>query len=181
MLRNEKYRGVDLWNRTHKLRNPEGGRIETRDRPEPEWVRHELPEIRIVSEEQWMAVHRQIQLVNEKWGPKRIGGFNRTEQSRTYLFSGLLVCGICGGGITITTGGEKPVYGCFGRRFRGTCTNDLYIRQATLEQQLIEALTSRLLRPDMLEHAVTSFHEALLQRIEEIRRMARNAAGQGQE
>src|SRR5881409_3790681 len=29
MLRNEKYRGVDLWNRTHKLRNPEGGRIET--------------------------------------------------------------------------------------------------------------------------------------------------------
>ena len=179
MLRNEKYRGVDLWNRTRKLRNPEGGRIETRQRPESEWVRHELPEIRIVSEEQWMAVQRQIKLVNEKWGAKRIGGFNRTEQSRTYLFSGLLGCGVCGGRITITTGGgksgKKPAYGCFGHRFRGTCTNDLHIRQANLEQQLIQALTNHVLRPEILEHAVTSFHEKLLERLEEMRKLARNA------
>ena len=134
------------------------------------------PELRIVSEEQWAQVQRQIKLVSEKSGPKRIGGFNRTERSNTYLFSGLLVCGICRSGMTITgssNGGSRPIYGCFAHRFRGAsvCSNSLYIRQQTLERQLIDGLTNRILRPDMLEHALASFSEKLQQRLEEMQRV----------
>ncbi len=35
-----------------------------------------------------------------------MGGMNRTERSRAYLFSGLLVCGLCGANMVIT-GGTK--------------------------------------------------------------------------
>jgi site-specific DNA recombinase len=50
MLRNERYRGVQVWNRTKKDRNPETGRKVSRPRPESEWMRVEVPDWRIVSE-----------------------------------------------------------------------------------------------------------------------------------
>ena len=53
MLRNERYRGVFVWNRTRKERNPETGRKISRPRPESDWMRVEVPEWRIVSEELW--------------------------------------------------------------------------------------------------------------------------------
>jgi site-specific DNA recombinase len=101
MLRNERYKGVIVWNRTTEVRNPETGRKETRRRPESEWVRVNVPTLRIISDELWDRVQEQIRFVNEKWGFKQMGGFYRTKNSSTYLFSGLLVCGICGASMTI--------------------------------------------------------------------------------
>jgi site-specific DNA recombinase len=124
--------------------------------------------------------------VSEKWGPKRIGGFNRTEKSRTYLFSGLLVCGVCGSGMTITgsnSGGTRPIYGCFAHRFRGAsvCSNSVYIHQPLLEQQLINGITNRILRPDMLEYVLTRFSEKLHQHVNEMQKLARDTAAQSSE
>ena len=53
MLRRERYRGVHVWNRTRKERNPETGRKVSRARPESDYVRAEVPGWRIVSEELW--------------------------------------------------------------------------------------------------------------------------------
>jgi len=39
MLRNERYRGVFVWNRTKKERNPETGRKNSRPGPMSEWMR----------------------------------------------------------------------------------------------------------------------------------------------
>jgi site-specific DNA recombinase len=179
ILRNETYRGVNIWNRTQKVRNPETGRKETRQRPDSEWVRVERPELRIVSEEQWMRVQLQIELVSGKWGPKRLGGFNRTEQSRTYIFSGLLKCGVCGAGMTITSSTmNDATYGCFAHRFRGACPNATCIRWHTLEQQLIDGLTNRILRSDMMEHTLLSFHRRLELRLAEMEKEARDFAAQ---
>jgi site-specific DNA recombinase len=44
MLRNERYRGVFVWNRTKKERNPETGRKTSRPRPESDWKRIDVPE-----------------------------------------------------------------------------------------------------------------------------------------
>lgn len=72
MLRNERYRGIQVWNRTEKQRNPETGRKIGRWRPESEWKRVEVPEWRIVPEELWNAAHAQIRAVNEKMGRSRL-------------------------------------------------------------------------------------------------------------
>ena len=142
----------------------------------------EWPESRIVSEEQWVRVQRQLELVNKKWGQKRIGGFNRTRASRSYLFSGLLTCGTCGGRMTITGGApQKRIYGCFAHRYCGTCPNHLTIRQETLENQLIGALVNRIFRPDMLEHAIEGFYRILRQRLAELQKAGRERSAQSNE
>src|SRR5713226_5837410 len=95
MLRNELYRGVRVWNRTVKTRNPETGRKVSKARPKEEWERVEVPKLRIVAEDLWNAVQARIVHVNANQGATRLGGMNRTAASRSYLFSGLLVCGEC--------------------------------------------------------------------------------------
>src|SRR4051794_11059329 len=57
MLYNERYRGVQVWNRTKKQRNPETGRKVSRPRPQSEWKRTNVPEWRIIPEELWQLVH----------------------------------------------------------------------------------------------------------------------------
>lgn len=89
MLRNEKYHGVVVWNRTKKVREPDTGRKISQKRPPSEWKLVDAPHLRIVSEELWAAVQRPNAEV-KKIGVARLGGQCRTRKSRSYLFSGLL-------------------------------------------------------------------------------------------
>ena len=73
ILRNERYRGVFLWNRTQKVRNPKTGRSVSRPRPESEWLRVDVPDWRIVDEQLWNAAHQRIHL-NKRLGASRCGG-----------------------------------------------------------------------------------------------------------
>ena len=175
MLRNERYRGVHVWNRTVKTRNPETGRKVAKDRPKSDWMRVEVPEWRIVPEELWCAAHARIADVNLRFGAKRFGGLNRTARSRSYLFSGLLVCGTCGSRIVIISGQGKRGYvryGCPSHRYRGVCSNALTIRQDRLESQLIAALEERILNSKLIDYTLQRFHEELQKRLAEIQRQA---------
>jgi site-specific DNA recombinase len=120
MLRNEKYRGVQVWNRTVKLRNPETGRKVSKGRPESEWVRVSIPTWRIVSDELWDAVHARIREVNTTLGAARRGGMNRTAKSQIYLFSGILICGECTSRLVIISGRGKRGYVKLVARVTGT-------------------------------------------------------------
>ena len=180
MIRNERYRGVCVWNRTRKERNPETGRNTSRPRPESDWVRVDVPEWRIVSEELWQQAHQQIGFVNQRFGNSRLGGMNRTEESRRYLFSGLLKCGICGGNMTIVGGGGLrgyTKYGCPSHRYRGVCDNALTIRRDRLEEQLLKGLTEKFLKPDVIDYAIQSFQRELNARLKTIQDEALMAAG----
>jgi site-specific DNA recombinase len=181
MLRNERYRGVFVWNRTKKERNPEAGRKTSRPRPESEWKRIEVPDWRIVSEELWERVQARIRFVGERFtSHQHLGGFTRTERSRKYLFSGFLVCGTCGAKMVIVTGSGKRAYvkyGCPSHRYRGICSNRLMIRQDRLEAQLIAGLTERITRQDLIDYALERFHEELKRRLKELQDQALSVAG----
>jgi site-specific DNA recombinase len=179
MLRNERYRGVFVWNRTHKERNPETGRKTSRPRPESEWMRVEIPEWQIVSEELWGRTHNQIAFATKKFSKAQLGGFNRTEKCRRYLFSGFLLCGICGSNMVIVSGSGLRgyvKYGCPSHRYRGTCSSSLMIRQDRLEDQLIWGLSDKIFRPEMLEYAVNRFAEELHRRLEQMQKENAKAA-----
>jgi site-specific DNA recombinase len=173
MLRNERYRGVQVWNRTVKVRNPETGRKVSKQRPPEEWKRVEVPEWRIVSEELWQAAHTRIVANGKKFTAACLGGLNRTERSRSYLFSGLLVCGTCGSRLIITSGNGKRAYvryGCPSHRYRGVCENDLTIRQDRLEAQLIGAIERRVLNSNLLEYTLQQFRSGLEKKLAEMQR-----------
>jgi Recombinase len=69
VLQRELYRGVIVWNRTRK--RDAWGRKRQAERPEGDWLRLEVPELRLVSEELWNESHAQFDrrraLVRQRW------------------------------------------------------------------------------------------------------------------
>jgi site-specific DNA recombinase len=179
MLFNQKYRGVIVWGRTKKMRNPETGRKVSKARPESEWKTIEAPELRIVSEELWRLAHEQNARVNQL-GIQRIGGMCRTPGSRTYLFSGMLTCGSCGSSVVIISGGGKRgyvKYGCHAHKHSGVCDNNWTIRRDRLEDQLLGAIEQRLLDPVILDYAVEKIEQVVKARIADVQRQAQSPNG----
>ena len=80
----------------------------------------------------------------------------RSEDARRprYLFSGLLTCGVCGGGYTMV--GARH-YGCANVRNRGTCDNRLTIRRDALEDAVLNGLKNNLLQPDLIREFVEEY------------------------
>lgn len=178
MLRREKYRGVHKWGETYTVRNPETGRKETRRRCAEEILRLPVPEWRIVTDELWERAHTQIRLMG-RFGTPRSGGLNRTQRSKTYLFSGLLACGTCEHNITITSGQNASVrYGCPAHRYNGACSNHVSIRRDRLEEQLLGYLVGSLLQHQHLEYALSRFYEEVETRLREIDELSRKTAAQ---
>jgi hypothetical protein len=73
-----------------------------------------------------------------------------------YLLSGLLACGVCGGGFTIVNAHD---YGCATHRSKGTCSNPYRVRRDELECRVLDGLKHRLLAPDMVEEFARAFHD----------------------
>jgi site-specific DNA recombinase len=172
ILRNQKYVGVVLWNQTKQFKDPETGAIETRKKRQDEIVRVELPHLRIIPEDLWDRIQARIKIVDEKVKPHRLGGMNKAE-NKTYLFSGLLECGVCGGPIIITGGkGCEASYGCRAARYQRGCTNKLRVRADRLTAQLVEALAERVLTPEFIDCLVVSVCRELNDQFEESRKQA---------
>ena len=70
ILRNAKYTGVWVWNKTRFLKDPDSGRRRPVRRPPDEWIRQERPELRIVEPDLWSAVRRRLAFVAEAFGPR---------------------------------------------------------------------------------------------------------------
>lgn len=94
ILSNEHYCGEIIWNRWRKLYK--GGTKKRELRPESEWIRLEVPEYRIVSDELWQQVRARDQK-NAKVGGRR-------GKRPGYLLTGLARCAECGGPMHVTNG-----------------------------------------------------------------------------
>lgn len=182
LTNNELYRGVRLWNRTQNVFNYAEGKKSKRKRPPSEWTRVEVPELRIVTDELWERVQKVNQRGRDKYYARRRGGMNRTATSRTYLFSGTMYCGLCGGAYTVVCGKAPNVrYGCPNYRFRDTCTNSVTILRTRLEEQLLAALSRNLMNPALEEDLVREFSAQLKARLEQEQLQANDAAARGSE
>jgi len=134
ILNNELYLGRIIYNRQKFLKDPETGKRTARPNPEDEWITKEVPRLRIIEDALWDRVQALKQRYSSRWGNKR--------QSNKRLFSGLLKCGCCGGGMTISRGDR---YYCSARREKGTCNADRGIGAAELEQRVLNGLRDILL------------------------------------
>lgn len=72
------------------------------------------------------------------------------KQRPRYLFSGLMRCGVCGGGFSKISANH---FGCSTARNKGptACTNLLVIRRDALERETLESLRSRLMDPALFK------------------------------
>ena len=161
MLHREIYRGISIWSQTQSLQI--GGTKKQRQRPEAEWLRIEVPHLRIVSDEEWQKVQERgkecatiYRRAND--GTLRNGPCGGVLTS-PYLLSGLAKCRMCGKSIVgITTRRKGHIYkkyGCACYQKRGTtiCRNNFQIGQDEMDRAVLESL-QKALEPQLIEDAV---------------------------
>ena len=154
ILNNELYVGRLVWNRLGYIKDPDTGRRRSRVKAAAEVVTVDVPELRIVEDELWQAV-RERQARLDRNGTAAPGQFWSKQRPR-YLFSGLMRCGVCGGGFSKIS---QEHFGCSTARNKGAtqCPNRLAIRRDTLEATVLDGLRHRLMDPDLFKLFVTEF------------------------
>jgi site-specific DNA recombinase len=146
ILNNELYIGRQVWNRLRFIKDPETGKRISRLNPQSEWVMHDVPELQIIDQDLWDQVKaRQGQLQGTRSGGSRPGYWDRRRPR--YLFTGLMRCGVCGGGVATW---NRIRIGCVNARNKGTCTNKTTMRRDDLETAVLEGLQHRLMDPDLM-------------------------------
>lgn len=157
ILNNELYLGRIIWNRLRYLKDPSTGKRVSKLNARSEWIIKENPELQIVSQELWDRAKVRQSTIRTRI---ETNAGVRSERARrgTYLFSGMIRCGVCGGGFIMA---NTIHYGCNNARTKGTCSNKLSIRRDQLEAAVLHGLKNRLMRPDLLKEFVAEYHREL--------------------
>jgi len=159
ILRNQKYIGRWIWNRTETRRDPRTGRRRRFLKPETEWHVVADESFRIVSQEIWDRVAGRWREIDRTWPRERKQkGFQGQQRSyvETYprhLLSGLLRCGQCGGAMGEVSGKAGGYYGCL-RAPKNACRNRLLVRRRIVEKAVLQAIQGRLADTSAIQHVL---------------------------
>ena len=164
ILNNELYAGVLVWNRQRFMKDPATGKRVSRPNPESQWIRTEVPHLKIVDDELWQAVRQRQQQISALIGSNpattREGRAKRLHLANRpiSLLSGLLVCGGCSGKVGILTPNR---YGCLNHHRRGTCDNNRTITREKIEARVLTGLKDRLVSSETVAVAVRAYAEEM--------------------
>ena len=107
----------------------------------------DVPELRIIDQDLWDAVKaRQDSTEGSKFGEANKGHVDR--RVPRYILSGLMKCGICGGGFMHL---NSQRVGCATARNKGTCDNLTTMRRDVLEATVLDGLQHELMNPKLVE------------------------------
>ena len=160
ILRNDLYRGERIWNRVTMVRDPETGRRVSRTNPAEDWMRQDVPHLRIVPEALFRAAQER-QAARGGGGLRGPGAPTRAapRRPRTAL-TGLCTCGACGARMTTQASKAGRVYvGCVAAYEAGTCGQRRTIRLDLVEGEVIAALTAELRDPVYVRAYLATYHE----------------------
>ncbi|WP_448208706.1 recombinase family protein [Azospirillum sp. sgz302134] len=152
LLNNALYVGRLEWNRCSYVKNPRTGRRVARPNQTEQREVVAVPELRIINDELWERVKARQGALSFEVGRDDTGNALNRANRRKFLLSGLLTCGVCGGGYTVM---GKDRYGCSTHRSKGTCGNDRTIKRQDIEARVLGGLKERLLAPDLVREFIT--------------------------
>jgi site-specific DNA recombinase len=167
ILQNAMYEGKIIWNRVQMVRDPDTGKRVSRENPESEWKITEVPELRIVPADLFEAVQKRKALRSHDTAE---GAFTRRPKR---IFSGLLRCRYCGGGMA-----SKGVHGgavrvrCSRYTESGSCRNNRSYRLDRIEVGVIGGMLDLLQRPEATQAYLDLHFSERRQRIDGAARRA---------
>lgn len=121
------------------IKDPDTGKRQARPNPVSDWIRKDVPALRIVDDDLWESV-------KARQGSTRLAmkaGIVRGRRPK-YLFSGLTCCESCGGGFILSS---RDTLACFNAESRGTCTNTRRIKRQDVEARVLRAMRERFFEP----------------------------------
>lgn len=149
ILRNERYNGRVIWNRSQWFRDPDTGRRVRRMRPREQWVVRETQAV--IDDDTWQRVQRRMR---KNVGSGR-GGVRR------YLLSGILECALCGAKLIVVGGSQRRyVCGTYHGGGEHACANDSSLPRLVAERMILEPVLEQLLTPAMIQIGVKELREA---------------------
>lgn len=154
ILKNEKYRGVYIFNRTERKIN--GKRNHHKNKNENKIIKIEGGMPRIISDETWKAV--QERMSKNKKGP----GANKAKE--IYLLSGLIYCGKCGSAMAGNrrfSGRNKEKYlsyECVARKRKKDCDMKS-VSAKIIEAIVIDELEKKILSKKAVEKLAQKIYE----------------------
>ena len=147
ILNNELYIGRLIWNRLRYVKDPATGKRVSRLNPKDDWIIQEVPELRIIDQALWDQVKtRQSTMKAARDDDKGWAYWDRRRPR--FLFTGLMRCGVCGGGVINF---NKVRIGCATARNKGTCSNKTTMLRADLEALVLDGLQKHLMEPELTE------------------------------
>ena len=151
VLRNTLYVGRQCWNKQHFTKDPDTGRENGQLNDESEWIWADVPHLRIIDDELWERAQAKQASLDRMGKPPM-------QRRPKKLFSFLLKCGECGGGVAKVSATQ---YGCAVSRNKGTCSNRLTISERKLEETVLGTLRERLMNPELCEVFCVEYTEHL--------------------
>lgn len=144
ILNNALYHGELIWNRQRFIKNPATGKRQARLNPEAEWVRVDVPDLRIIEERLWQtarscqrAIERRHQAIRDgvrSSRETRACGLIETAGSDLHQ---LLMCAQCGGDFCHV---GRDRYGCAQHYRRKICENGKTLQRRIMEGAIRDVL-----------------------------------------
>lgn len=142
VIKNERYTGRWVWNASKWVRVPGLKSRRRVMRPDSERIVSNRPDLRIISDELWLAVKNRT-----RRGPKPGVGRPPGSGRRCHVLSGLLRCGVCGAGMGVVgqrvkNGVRYAQLGCNGHHSRGptACSNGLTVSEKITVTALVGSM-----------------------------------------
>lgn len=175
LLRSIKYIGLWAWGELENIRDPDTGRVSQIERDEEECApwRRERPDLRIISDEQFMEAQERLdenaaKLEAYRDEKGRLGGSDGSQ--RIQMLTGLMICPACGNKMYVVGAHGDYLQCCGARDGACDCTTMLPRR---LAQRLILDSISQLVMQD--PSWVDAVHHQAVQTWHELRRQQPNS------
>ena len=162
VLYRDLYRGINVWNKTKQT--DKWGKRKCETRSESEWIRTEVPHLRIVSRDEWAAAHRRLDAAKQVYVRSQKGrmtwGHPPAGIESKYLLSGLMRCSCCGASMTVRSssyGRRRFFYficASYDHRGRTVCPNGLRLPMAAADEAILTKMSTYVLDPDIVEGAI---------------------------
>ncbi|UHS64308.1 recombinase family protein [Agrobacterium vaccinii] len=144
ILNNVLYVSRMIWNKQNYRKNPTTERRTSRANDREQWVYHERPDLRIISDELWDRVKKLQAKAREDYDTSSSNRLNATHRPE-YLLSRMLECAECGGPYAIS---GKDRYSCTNRKKRlpidelggECCRNSKTITRQELEERVLNCI-----------------------------------------
>ncbi len=153
ILRNPLYAGRIIWGRQRMVHDPDTGRRVPRVNPKSAWHEKDVPHLAIIDRELFDAAQRRK--------AERSKGHPAHHKRPRHILSGLLRCGGCGGGMSVSgkdKSGRARLY-CTAHRESGTCPAPRTFYLCTVENAVLSQLRSELRYPTVIAEFARTYAE----------------------
>lgn len=148
LLKNERYAGRLVWNRSQWIKDPDTGKRRRVERPQSEWIVQEIEPL--VDADLWAAAQLRFRPGKGRGGAPK------------YLLSGLLQCGLCHSKLIIVGGSQRRyVCGTYHAGGAYACSNRLSVPRVIAEERILEGVVNDLLSPRRIAEGMREMREAI--------------------